>query len=269
MKDTSDYKIINIVKDHKRNFSDKDTLFSMLLRLKQSLEFNSNIEWNGLYGEISNEFRDCRPYYRTDGYTPDPIDRSTMGASDIFVFGSNTEGKHGGGAAKEALKYYGAIYGQARGLQGNSYAIVTKDLNIGDKSVDTAEIEKEIAALIQFALDNRDKKFWVTKLGCGLGGFAISDIAPLFANKLIPSNVVLPKEFTAPVYFQQYFYSPAKKKFFHVKSKDHVVVVTTGELNEIGEIKRLNIVDSLPVDIVSCEKSEYIMASEEALKALY
>ena len=53
----------------------------------------------------------------------------------IFVFGSNTEGRHGAGAALYARQHHGAIYGQARGLQGNSYAIVTKDLSLDRKSV--------------------------------------------------------------------------------------------------------------------------------------
>ena len=48
----------------------------------------------------------------------------------IFVFGSNKAGRHGKGAAKYALENHGAIYGQGEGLQGNSYAIPTKDENL-------------------------------------------------------------------------------------------------------------------------------------------
>ena len=46
----------------------------------------------------------------------------------IMVFGSNPEGRHGAGAASIALSRFGAIYGQGEGLQGNSYALPTKDL---------------------------------------------------------------------------------------------------------------------------------------------
>ena len=51
-----------------------------------------------------------------------------MTENDIFVFGSNTQGRHSKGAAKDALMHHDAKYGQAKGRQGFSYAIVTKDL---------------------------------------------------------------------------------------------------------------------------------------------
>ena len=46
----------------------------------------------------------------------------------VFVFGSNPEGRHGAGAARTALQF-GAKYGVGRGLQGQTYALVTKNLN--------------------------------------------------------------------------------------------------------------------------------------------
>lgn len=269
MKNTSDYQIINIVKDFKKNLGDKNITFSLLLRLKQSLEFNSNIDWLQLYKELGTFYKDQKPYYNSGEYTPDPINATTMTDKDIFVFGSNTEGKHGGGAARVAVVDYGAIYGQARGLQGNSYAIVTKDLKIGEKSIDTIEIGKEIDTLIDFAINNPELIFWVTKLGCGLGGFSITDIAPLFANKLIPENMRLPIEFVLPVYYQEYFYSPKTEKFFKIKNNNHVVVVSTGKIKEITEVKMPNIIADLPNDIVNCDKDDFILASEEVLKELY
>jgi hypothetical protein len=268
-KDTSDYKIINIVKDFKTSLGDKNTTFSLLLRLKQSLEFSANVNWTALYTELGEYYKDYRPYYGIGVYTPDPIDKANMTDKDIFVFGSNTEGRHGGGAAKVALDHYGAIYGQARGLQGNSYAIVTKDLNIGEKSIDLSEIGKEIDQLIQFALDNQDKTFFVTKIGCGLGGFEIKEIAPLFANKLIPSNIVLPKEFISPQYYQEYFYSDRLKKFFRIKNNNHIIVVSVGKIKEITEVKMPNIIAELPDDITFCDSDDFILASEQVLKELY
>lgn len=107
----------------------------------------------------------------------------------IFVFGSNTEGKHGKGAALFALKHRGAIYGKAKGLQGSSYAIITKDLKKGERSVSLESIKEQVDEFIQFAIDNPNLKFQVTPIGCGLAGFNVTEIAPMFKN--VPSNVNL------------------------------------------------------------------------------
>lgn len=45
--------------------------------------------------------------------------------NEIFVFGSNLEGQHGGGAALLAYRKWGAIWGQGAGLQGQTYGIPT------------------------------------------------------------------------------------------------------------------------------------------------
>lgn len=134
-------------------------------------------------------------YKKTKPNTPDPINVTAMGPNDIFVFGSNTEGKHGGGAAKAAMNFYGAIWGQARGLQGNSYAIVTLDYS-GQEPITTKEIEQEIIQYFEFAKAHPELKFWTTKIGCSIAGFHINEIAKLFDNKVIPDNVFLPIEFT-------------------------------------------------------------------------
>jgi len=269
MKDTSDYKIINIVKDFKTTLGDKNTTFSLLLRLKQSLEFNANFKWTELYTELGNFYKDFKPYYGSGIYTPDPIDPGKMGPNDIFVFGSNTEGRHGKGAALTAKTYFGAIYGQARGLQGNSYAIVTKDLKVGERSIDLQEIENQINELIQFALDNSEKTFWVVKLGCSLAGYSIKEIAQLFSNKLIPANIVLPVEFVSPQYYQEYFYSAKVKKFFRIKNNNHIIVVSVGKIKEITEVKMNNIIAELPDDITSCDSDDFTLASEQVLKELF
>ena len=127
-------------------------------------------------------------------YTPDPINPKDMGPKDIFVFGSNTEGAHAGGAAKAAMNDYDAIWGQARGLQGRSYAIVTLDYT-GKEPINTKTIEQEIITFLKFAEEHKDLIFWVTKIGVGISGYKITDIAPLFKNKKIPGNVKLPIEF--------------------------------------------------------------------------
>lgn len=128
-------------------------------------------------------------------YTPENI--THLQHNEIFVFGSNTQGIHGAGAARIAVDRYGAIYGQAEGLQGNSYAIVTKDLTKWNRSVSLDYIKKQIEELYQYAFESTKLTFYVTKIGCGLGGFEIKEIAHLFMSIPIkPSNVILPKEFS-------------------------------------------------------------------------
>ncbi len=109
----------------------------------------------------------------------------------IFVFGSNTAGRHGKGAALFAKKNHGAIYGQGEGLQGKSYAIPTKD-----KQLRPLPLEKIAAAVDQFnsfAREYPDLTFRVTAIGCGLAGYKPEAIAPLFNDA--PANCLLPEEF--------------------------------------------------------------------------
>ncbi len=114
----------------------------------------------------------------------------------IFVFGSNREGRHGKGAALEARNKWGAIYGKPYGLQGRSYAIVTKELRPcpPHHPVSLAEIELQVVSFLKFAETQvGDMVFHVTPIGCGLAGFKPSQIAPLFKKR--PSNVFLPTLF--------------------------------------------------------------------------
>ena len=108
--------------------------------------------------------------------------------NQIFVFGSNLAGRHGKGAALTAYRKYGAIYGQGVGMQGNSFAIPTKDENLNTLPVN--KIEKYVNNFIKYATLNPDLTFQVTRIGCGLAGYEDSDIAPLFINA--PSNCILP-----------------------------------------------------------------------------
>ncbi len=110
---------------------------------------------------------------------------------EIFVFGSNLAGRHGKGAALEAIKNHGAIYGIGIGLQGNSYAIPTKDYNI--KTLPLDEIKFHVDFFIKFAEKNKHLTFLLTAIGCGLAGYTPKDIAPMFRDA--PSNVIKPTEF--------------------------------------------------------------------------
>lgn len=107
---------------------------------------------------------------------------------EIFVFGSNLAGAHGGGAARIALNRFGAVWGQGVGLQGQSYAIPTMQ-----GGVET--IRPYVEEFIRFAREHGKMTFLVTRIGCGIAGFRDEEIAPLFADALEVENIILPKEF--------------------------------------------------------------------------
>lgn len=119
-------------------------------------------------------------------YTPEYIER--LAPNEVFVFGSNLQGFHGGGAAAAALRHFGAVWGQGVGLQGQSYAIPTMQ-----GGVET--IRPYVEEFIRFARERRDLTFYVTRIGCGIAGFTDEEIVPLFADALGDENIVLPREF--------------------------------------------------------------------------
>lgn len=109
----------------------------------------------------------------------------------VFVFGSNLAGAHGGGAARDAYLNYGAVMSVGRGLQGQSYAIPTKDYYI--KTLPLVDIAGYVKEFLAFARShqNFDPLFFnVTRIGCGLAGYKDADIAPMFADS--PTNCNLP-----------------------------------------------------------------------------
>jgi hypothetical protein len=113
--------------------------------------------------------------------------------NEIFVFGSNQAGRHGKGAAKQALGF-GAKWGQAEGLQGRTYGIPTKNFSI-KRTLSISEIKPYVDRFIQCAKDNPDLTFLVTEVGCGLAGLNHKDVAPLFAEAMSLPNVRLPQKF--------------------------------------------------------------------------
>ncbi len=98
----------------------------------------------------------------------------------VFVFGSNLAGRHGAGAAKYAKEHFGAIQGQGRGRQGNSYAIPTKDAKLEPLSLD--DIQENVLQFLDYARTHSNTEFVVTRIGCGLAGYSNFDIAPMFKN---------------------------------------------------------------------------------------
>jgi len=105
--------------------------------------------------------------------------------NEIFVFGSNLRGMHGGGAAYIAYRKFGAVMGQGVGLQGQSYAIPTMQ-----GGVET--IRPYVDEFIAFAREHPELTFLVTRIGCGIAGFRDEEIAPLFSEAHEVENIVLP-----------------------------------------------------------------------------
>ena len=118
-----------------------------------------------------------------------------IGASgEIFVFGSNTAGRHGKGAALAAKKFHGAIYGQGEGRQGDAYAIPTKDGKL--RILPLWAIRIGVDRFLDYARANPALQFRVTAIGTGLAGYSPDEIAPLFKDA--PANCHLPLVFRRP-----------------------------------------------------------------------
>ena len=118
--------------------------------------------------------------------TPNHI--TELKPNEIFVFGSNLQGYHGGGAARLAMNQWGAVWGQGTGLQGQTYAIPTMQGGIGT-------IRPYIDQFIKFAQNDPERTFLVTEIGCGIAGFRPADIEPLFKNAINIPNIWLPQRF--------------------------------------------------------------------------
>jgi hypothetical protein len=118
---------------------------------------------------------------------------TALSKGEIFVFGSNMGGEHFGGAAYLAVTHFGAIMGQPVGLQGQSYAIPTLKENRDQLPI--VSIQKYVDEFIQFAVDHPAFTFLVTEIGCGIAGFALSEMAPLFKKGVTVENIYLPARF--------------------------------------------------------------------------
>ena len=125
-------------------------------------------------------------------YTPEKI--TSLKENEIFVFGSNLNGNHAGGAAYLAVEKFGAQMGNPEGIQGQSYAIPTLDKNMD--RINLTDLEQSICRFYQYAEENPGNVFYMTKIGCGIAGYELSDIATVVNCRNIPDNVIIPEEFT-------------------------------------------------------------------------
>jgi len=110
---------------------------------------------------------------------------------EIFVFGSNLAGIHGAGSARCAFEKHDAKMGSGIGLQGNAYAIPTKDKDL--KVLSLSEINKYVDEFLIFAEEHQEMQFNVVAIGCGLAGYKAKDIAYMFKDR--SENISLCEEF--------------------------------------------------------------------------
>lgn len=110
-----------------------------------------------------------------------------LSSCEIFVFGSNIEGHHHGGAARTAFEKFGAEWGIGDGITGKCYAIPTMHGGVKD-------IKPYVDKFLQYAKDHPMNRFLVTRVGCGIAGFKDEEIAPLFIEALRIPNITLPKK---------------------------------------------------------------------------
>lgn len=126
--------------------------------------------------------------------------------NEVFVFGSNPEGRHGAGTAKIAKERFGAEYGVGRGVTGQCWALPTKNLKPnyfekasgityevdGFKSISKEQIINNIKDLYDYAKDNSDKTFYIayTYEGFNLNGYTGDEMFEMFTSNEIPLNIV-------------------------------------------------------------------------------
>jgi len=161
-----------------------------------------------------------QPTTDTRKYTPENI--TSLEPNQVFVFGANTAGGHGGGTAGLAQRgnaksnytalpqgtkgkwaEYGVVDQLMEGTEGKSFGIVTKSasvsgtkLKIGSRrSVPLERIEQSINSLIETANNNPELEFLVTKFGTNMAGFTVTEMKSLLEGKSLPDNIILPKEF--------------------------------------------------------------------------
>ena len=126
------------------------------------------------------------PVSYTRQYTPEYI--THLQPNQVFVFGSNIHGCHGGGAARVANQQFGAEWGVGVGMTGQCYAIPTMEGGVD-------YIKGYVDEFIAYAAQHPEKEFLVTRIACGIAGFRPSEIAPLFREALPLTNVLLPRDF--------------------------------------------------------------------------
>ncbi len=141
---------------------------------------------NALYTSAANAVSQ-KPAARTLQARITPHHIAQLKPNEVFVFGSNAQGMHYGGAAAFAVAHFGAVMGNGEGMQGQTYAIPTME------GLDN--LRPAVERFIEFAKAHTEQIFLVTPIGCGIAGYEPEDIAPMFAEALSLANVYLPHSF--------------------------------------------------------------------------
>lgn len=106
-------------------------------------------------------------------------------ANQVLVFGSNLNGWHGGGAARQAKEKFGAVEGQAHGIQGQSYAIATLNKNM--EKIRLSTIRRYLRDLAFYAKKHPKNEFLLTPIGTGIAGYSLQEIRSILPE--FPANV--------------------------------------------------------------------------------
>ncbi|MCQ2339860.1 MAG: hypothetical protein MJZ79_03660 [Paludibacteraceae bacterium] len=128
-----------------------------------------------------------RPYFGRPSKRVSSDRINTLQDNEIFVFGSNKQGVHGGGAARYAMEHFGAEWGVGEGLTGQCYALPTME---GD-----ASFRQAVKDFFNCAKQHPQKHFLVTAVGCGIAGYTVEQVALWFAHAVNHPNVYLPESF--------------------------------------------------------------------------
>ena len=150
-------------------------------------------------------------------FTPDNIQE--LKENQIFVFGSNMNGNHAGGAARLAVEKFGAIMGRAEGIQGQSYAIPTLDENM--EKVAEEDLINYLANLRHFANKHPEKEFLLTAIGTGIAGFDTNYMAYMVLRANLPGNVTIPEEFSKIRGFKGFNSDMTCRGFKYDEGKDY------------------------------------------------
>lgn len=100
--------------------------------------------------------------------------------NQIFVFGANSQGSHGAGAAKQAYDSGWTKTGHSEGLIWQSFAIDT----MGTREVFIMGLQD----LAITAIKNPALEFLMTPVGTGIAGYSIQELEEMMPD--MPSNVI-------------------------------------------------------------------------------
>lgn len=142
---------------------------------------------------------------------------TSMTGDNIFVYGANPEFRNGRGSARDARQFGAKPFGGGRGIVGNTYGLVTKNLKpgfyeretgityekAGYRSVSPEQISANIEDLYACARNNPEKKFFIAykNEGSNLNGYSPKEMWDLFTkNKKVPGNIRFHNSFKSLAY---------------------------------------------------------------------